>query len=148
MEKSTSDSLEGKIMDVLPKPEQIFESPDKPVNKDFEEKEEKVVNNFKQDLKRAKRKELSNKIINFLKLIINPDNWAEMIQNFENLMLVIFVDSFYIALLFSMMYGMYIIINFDNYEWKTGICKFVGSMLISLICIIVHINLHDKQNKS
>jgi len=111
-------------------------------------KDNKPESNFKRDLKRQKRKELWLRIKNIIAIFLDPDTYAEIIQKFETLLSVIFIDTFYVLLLFSIVYGVYIIINFDSYEIPTAISKFVGAIIVSIICIIVQINVHSKSNKT
>jgi hypothetical protein len=61
--------------------------------------------------------------------------------------MVVFIDTFYIGILFSTVYGIYIIYNFDSYERFTAISKFAGSIIICIVCIIVQVNVHDKNQK-
>lgn len=142
MEKSTLDNgISGIVSDAIS---------DKPKDKieTIKKTEEEILKSYKQDLKYNKLKRIKTNLINFIIAIFNLDTWSDIIQGkFERFLIVIFIDSFFIGLLFSMMYAFYIIYNFDSYDKFTAISKFVGIMIISVICIIVQINIH-KQDKT
>ena len=138
-----AESISGRISDAFSTiKDKITHKDNKPDTKD------KPSENFKRDLKIQKRKERVARILDFLRFITEPDTYADFIQKFETLLMVIFIDSFFVLLLLSMLYGVYIIYNFDSYNIITAISKFAGSIIISIICIIVQINVHSKPNKT
>lgn len=147
MEKSILDNSEKRNM--LGKVKDAFD--DIKPNQTKSLKENKPItpeDAFRKNEKIKKIKLRNEKIKKFMILFVSPDIYAEFIQRFENLLQVIFIDSFYVLLLFSIVYGMYIIYNFDSYDFKSAISKFVGAVIVSIVCIIVQINIHDKPNKT
>ena len=146
MEKSISDKdlIDGIIKDDL----------NSNIDKLKEEKQKKLQiqaelerKKFEKERKQIKRKDKVRKFWQNFLSALNPDTYATFIQNFESLMYVIFVDAIILSLLFSILYGMYIILKLNYDNAFVSLYKIAGITVISVLCIIVQVNL-DSKSKS
>jgi hypothetical protein len=142
--ETKSIEIKGEVSDPL---ENLLEK-----NKKADEKQKKFEEEqkrFEADKKKQLRKEKVKAFWQNLARIIEPDFYAGLIQNLENLLFVIFVDTILLSILFSCVYALYIIFSFDDISnIYTGIFKVVGSLLVAIVGIIIQINLNQSKSKS
>lgn len=110
----------------------------------LEKESEEEKKRFEKDRKKTAHREWRKKLWQNIMIAIHPDTYASFIQNFEYLLFVLFVDTILITLLFSVLYGIYIIFIFEPDDWMLYTFKFVGAIVISILCIIIQSNVEQK----
>jgi hypothetical protein len=108
----------------------------------------KEIEDFDKEKKREKRLEFLKSLWRFLLSLFNPETYVGYIQKFEVLFFVVFVDITLGAMLFSIVYGLYIIINFENMELISAICKLVGCFVTCIIGVVIHNHLPENNPKN
>ena len=97
---------------------------------------------FKSEQKRRKRKAFLNPYKKFFKSIISMNTYVGMIQNFEELILVIFIDSLMLFTLASLSYIIYMMFTSkpeDNLP--VLIFKASAGIVVSTICLVAQANI-------
>lgn len=118
-------------------------------NMDKKEKLEKELadqkKNFEIEQKKRNRIAKREKFFAAILSIFKPDFYAAVIQHFEGLLMVIFIDATLLMILFSLLHAMYISISCNNAD-NLGILIFKSatSLLVTLLCFFIQNNIQPK----
>lgn len=145
LEESEKDApiIDGEVSDDL---DTVMEKLKKEAKEkaELEKQSEEEIKRYDKDAKQRRRKEYWAEVRRRIAATFDPDTYAGFIQNFESLLMVVFVDSVLLTLLFSILYGIYIILTFEANSMTNNICKFAGAVVIAIICIIIQVNVDSK----
>lgn len=103
------------------------------------QREKEMEEALKRESKRLQEEIRFKKRIKFFSILgfmFIPNNLIKIIQYYEELLFVIFVDTQLIISLLSLMYLSYIIISYDG-NLSKGAFKFVGTTVICILCVIL-----------
>lgn len=112
--------------------------------KRLEEEAEEEAKRIRKDRCKAARRDWFKALWQNFLIAIHPDTYAGIVQNFEGLLFVIFVDTILLTLLFSVLYGVYIIFTIGIDNWFISLFKFGGTIIIAMVCIIIQMNIGSK----
>ena len=147
IETPDESTIDGEVKDTLDKEIERQKAREEK-KKERDEKLNKEIEDFEKDQKRQKRLEKWKRLWIFLRSLVDPETYVGYIQKFEGLFFVVFVDTVLIAMLFSILYGIYIIINFENLQLIPAICKLVGCFVTCIIGVIIHNHLPENNPKN